>query len=248
MTLLLSLLACDPDVPTTTDSGTPPTDTATTEPVPPPEWCQEPLEGVLQEITTDHPGAPYFISHPIETTSTTPTVIFLGGGQGDQGSAQASWDLFFTMGDGIAEVRAVLPWAASGSLSGDPDRITEIRDEVVACYGGDPDGVHLAGTSNGGILAFDIALEGSGAFATLMGVPGVPSSWSQGDLATPLAGMRIYNGVGSDDTGWLSEVNRVHDAMVAEGLDATYAEFTGQGHVVSVDWDETVLYDFWFDR
>ncbi len=244
---MLAILACGAEPPGTPDSGTTTGDTGTAT-VPAPEWCQEPLDGALQEVTTDHPAAPYFLSHPMAPSDDTQTVIFLGGGPGDQGSAQASWDLFFTMGDGVAEIRAVLPWADSGSLSDEPDRIGEVVDEVLACYGGDRSGVHLAGTSNGGRLAYDLALAGDGRYATLMGVPGVPSSWQQGDLAEPLADMRIYNGVGSDDTGWKSEVARVHEAMIAEGLDATYAEFEDQGHVVNTEWDETVLYDFWLDR
>jgi len=252
MTLWLTLLACGTDLPATadsgtTDSGTSATDSGTTT-VTPPDWCQEPAQGALQEITTDHPGAPYFISHPFEPKASTHTVIFLGGGSGDKGSAQASWDLFFTQGVGIAEIRAVLPWAESGSLGDDAARIETIRDEVLACYGGSADSVHLAGTSNGGVMAYDLALAGPGGFATLMGIPGVPSSWRQDDLAAPLAGMRIYNAVGSDDAGWIGEVQRVHDAMIAEGLDATYNELEGVGHVVSPDWDETVLYDFWLER
>lgn len=252
MTLWLSLLACGSDLPTTRDSHTTATDSGAadsgTTTVTAPDWCQEPAQGMLQEITTDHPGAPYFISHPFEPKGSTHTVIFLGGGSGDKGSAQASWDLFFTQGDGIAEIRAVLPWAETGSLSDDSARILTLRDEVLACYGGSADSVHLAGTSNGGVMAYDLALEGSGAFATLLGIPGVPSSWSRDDLAAPLAGMRIYNAVGSDDTSWKAEVERVHAAMVDEGLDATYSELEGYGHVVSPDWDETVLYDFWLDR
>ena len=151
-------------------------------------------------------------------------------------------------GDGIAEVRVVLPWADSGTLSDDPSRILTVRDEVLDCYGGDPEQVHLAGTSNGGRLAYDLALEGTGGFATLLGIPGVPSQWTAEGLAAPLAGLRIYNAVGSEDTGWKSEVERVHAAMIEAGLDATYDELEDQGHVVDPDWDETVLYDFWLDR
>ncbi len=244
MTLWLSLLACGTATP---DTGTPDSDSDSDTP-PPPDWCLAPEEGALQEVTFDHPEAPYFLSHPLAASEDTPTILFLGGGSGDQGSAQASWDLFFTQGQGIAEVRAVLPWADTGTLSDDPSRILALRDEVLDCYGGDPDRVHLAGTSNGGRLAYDLALEGAGGFATLLGIPGVPTDWTTDGLATPLTGMRIYNAVGSEDVGWKSEVERVHAAMVEAGLEATYNELEGQGHVVTPDWDETILYDFWLDR
>lgn len=248
MPLILLTLACGAEPPPTDSGTTSATDSGETTVVPPPEWCHAAEPGLLQEISADHPGAPYFLSHPMTPDDGTQTVIFLGGGPGDQGSAQASWDLFFTQGDGISQIRAVLPWAATGSLSDDPDRIVTIRDEVLACYGGDPDSVHIAGTSNGGRLAFDLAQAHPGGFATLLGAPGVLSSWSQDQLAATFDGVRVFNGVGSDDTGWKAGVSELHQAMIAEGVDATYSEFEGQGHVVSVAWDETVLYDFWLDR
>jgi predicted esterase len=248
MTIWLLTLACGSSEPTPPiDSVGETADTAVTTPEPP-EWCLAAESGVLQEITTDHPAAPYFLSHPRDASAATQTVIFLAGGSGDKGSAQASWDLFFTQGDGIGEIRAVLPWSASNSLPQEADRIREIRDEVLACYGGDADGVHLSGTSNGGRTAFDLAYVHGADFATLLGAPGTLSSWSQSDLAEPLAGLRIFNGVGSDDSGWKSEVEALNEAMVAVGLDATFVEFPDQGHVVTPGWDETLLFDFWLDR
>ncbi len=243
--MFLLLLACTGDTATddsgaTLDSG----DTGTVDVTDPPDWCVEAVEGELQ-VVVDHAASPYFISHPRESGPGTPTVVFLGGGQGDEGSARFGFEAFFMQGSGIGEVRAVLPYSESGFLPDEKDRILEAIDEVHDCYGGARGPVHIAGTSNGGVAAFDLAYDRPEVFTTLMGVPGVFSSSGATSDLDPLADLRVYNGVGALDTGWKGEVKRIHEAMVAAGMDSTYAEFADQGHSPSLDWDESVLYDFW---
>ena len=240
--MFLWLLACQGDPGNTDSGGTDPGDSSAD--TVPPEWCLEAEEGVLQDAP-DHPAGPYFLSHPREPGDTTPTVLFLAGGSGGRNSAQYTFELFFMLGSGIGDVRVVLPYATSGSLGDDPERILDIVDEVLACYGGNRDAVHLAGTSNGGLAAFDLTLDHPEPFASLMGVPGVFSSGSATQNLGALANLRVYNGVGELDTNWKSEVQRIHEAMVNDGIDATYAEFADQGHVPTPDWDESVLFDFW---
>ena len=206
--------------------------------------CPAQESGELPDVTVT-PGAPYYIHHPTTTDDPTHTIVFLGGGPGDSGSARTMWQLFLAQGDGVEDVRVVLPYSLTGTLYDERDRVPVIVDEILTCFGGDPDHVHLAGTSNGGRGAFDLSVESPGVFATLLGAPGVFSNFDGDAAASALAGMSVYNGVGSDDTSWQVAVAETHAALVALGIDSEYAEFEGQTHVPADDWDETVLFDFW---
>jgi len=73
---------------------------------------------------------------------------------------------------------------------------------VLACYGGDPTEVHLAGTSNGGLAAFALMTVHPEYFATLLGVPGAfpvqdPATIDRAVLGRTLAGRAVFNGVGA---------------------------------------------------
>ncbi len=232
-------VACTGD-PAVDDSGASTPDTATA----PPEWCMPPEPGLLQAMD-QHPAGPYFVSHPMEATDDTPTVVFLPGSRGDAPSAETAWGLYFLHGTEIANVRVVLPFSDNSSLADETDRVLELIDEVLACYGGDRKKVHMAGTSNGGKAAYDLAKEHPERFVSLLGIPGSFSSWSPEELGDALADVPVYNGVGSEDHIWLEDVRKLHEGLLEGGVDATYAEFEGEAHVMSPDWDEDVLFDFW---
>ena len=81
-------------------------------------------------------------------------------------------------------------------------RTLAIVNEVLACYGGDPTEVHLAGTSNGGLAAFALMTVHPEYFATLLGVPGAfpvqdPATIDRAVLGRTLAGRAVFNGVGA---------------------------------------------------
>ncbi|MFT5682598.1 MAG: putative esterase [Myxococcota bacterium] len=244
------LVACSGS---TTDSASPDTDTDSpddtgpgdTAPFDPPDWCPEIGTGLQDVTTTD--ASPYFLTHPMTDSLDVPTVILFGGGPGNRGSAEGAFRGWLDGGDGMAEVRTVMPYAADEDLTDEYDRALAVLDEVLLCWGGDPAAVHIAGTSNGGRGAFDLMLDNPDRFATLLGAPGVFSSASSGELAG-LVGRRVYNGVGSEDTSWQPSVEQTHEQLEAAGVDSIYAEFDGQGHVLTQEFDTTVFFDFWLDR
>jgi pimeloyl-ACP methyl ester carboxylesterase len=105
---------------------------------------------------TGTPAGPYLVHHP--TTGRVPkhTVIFLPGGDGSKDlSEEFIWPLWLANGRGVDEVRVVIPYTADGDLGDEQERIVAIAAEVLGCFGGDPAHVHLAGTSMGGLAAFE---------------------------------------------------------------------------------------------
>jgi predicted esterase len=210
----------------------------------PPEWCETALPGELQDVTTT-PASAYFVHHPADGAIHVPIVIFLPGGNGARGAGMGNFDGFCSRGDGLQSMRVVFPYAADGNLLDEYDRALDVLDEVLQCYGGDPDHVHLAGTSNGGMGAFELMVESGGPFATLTGAPGVFSGASPDDMAAALDGKAVLNGVGELDTGWVPAVEATHQQLESLGIDSTLEIFPGQGHSPNDSFDQAVLYDFW---
>ncbi|MBI2940346.1 MAG: hypothetical protein HYY04_07880 [Chloroflexi bacterium] len=139
----------------------------------------------------------------------------------------------------------MVPYSVEDDFIDEAGRTFEILDEVLACYGGDAAKVHIAGVSNGGLVAFALMLARPDRFATLLGAPGSFSRQDPAAWARALAGRAVFNGVGSNDDGWKSEVKATHDALVAAGVESVYVEFAGQGHIVGEAFDESVFFEFW---
>jgi predicted esterase len=244
--MLTVLLACSGSsrTPDTADPAADTADTADTGVFEPPDWCPETGDGLQDVTSTD--ASPYLITHPI-SGGAVPTIIFLGGGPGDRGSAEGGFAGWLDGGDGMSEVRTVLPYADDGDLTDEYERTLAVLSEVLTCWGGDPAAVHIAGTSNGGRGAFDLMLSHPDTFATLLGAPGVFSS-ATSDALAGLVGRSVYNGVGSEDDTWQPYVEQTHEQLLAAGVDSIYVEFEGQGHVLTPDFDTTVFFDFWLSR
>ncbi|MBI2916643.1 MAG: hypothetical protein HYY01_01505 [Chloroflexi bacterium] len=212
-----------------------------------PEHCVPPEKGEPQDIVGT-PTAPYFVRHPAEDNPEAPTIVFLGGGSGSRRSAERLWTSYLSGGRGVDDFRIVLPYSNDLEYSdpGEAQRTFRILDEVLACYGGDPAQVHLAGFSNGGYAAFELMLQQPDRFATLLGAPGlfplfrITEQWAQA-----LCGHAIFNGVGSNDVDWKQDVRTTHENLLNMGLDSVYVEFAGQGHRLDEAFDETVFFDFW---
>ena len=237
--------------PTPTPTSTP-TSEPTPTPVPPqmladaPTYCVAPEKGEPQDIVST-PASPYFVRQPTENNPNVPTIVFLGGGWGSRRSAQRVWANYLSGGRGVDAFRVVLPYSVDVAFTDyEAHRTFKVVDEVLACYGGDPAQVHLAGFSNGGITAFDLMLERPDRFATLLGAPGLftlyttPNQWAEA-----LCGKAVFNGVGSADDGWKQDVRTNYEGLQSVGIESVYVEFAGQGHSLSEAFDETVFIDFW---
>jgi len=253
--LLGLALACDPvgvlddedtapgsdtDTDTDTDTG----GDSDTEPFEPPEYCEEALQGELQHVAS-HPEAPYFVHHPDTDSLSVPTIVFMPGGGGTESSGPGTFRQWFERGSSLGDYRVLVVVSGDGDLTDEWDRVPAALDEVLACYGGDSSRVHLAGTSNGGLGAFSVMLDHYERFATLMGCPGVWTSWDEDEVLTALTGRPVYNGVGELDSGWLPYVELTHERLLALGLDSVYVEFEGQDHIPNDAFDQDQLFDFW---
>lgn len=211
----------------------------------PPEWCPVPGLGLIEVHET--PASPYFILHPEPEPAVTdaPIVIFLPGGPGDQGSASMVFGNWVGQPQGRGAFRIAIPFAEDGDLTDEYDRTVDILDEILTCFGGDREHVHLAGTSNGGIGAYDLMLVEHKRFASLLGAPGGWRTWDEEAVKTALTGKSVYNGVGELDDIWRDPVEQTHDNLIAAGIDSKLVIFEGEGHALSPDFDESIFYDFW---
>lgn len=207
--------------------------------------CELMTAGPLREARRS-PASPYFIHHPAVGSADAPTVMFIpGGSTGTREAAQRVWANYLSGGHGVNEYRVVIPYAVDFDLYDDPERILLIVDEVLACFGGDPSQVHIAGYSRGGQIAFDLMLRRPDLFATVLGAPGEfqlidPEQWRE-----KLAGKAVFNGVGADDSDWLPFVKATHAGLVEAGINSVYVEFPGEGHRLSSEFDESVFFSFW---
>lgn len=213
----------------------------------PPDWCEPAQLGVLQDVTTT-PAAPYFVHHPDDGSVHVPIVIFLPGGSGAQGAGMGAFTGFLADAAELQQIRAVIVYSADGNLLDEYPRSVAVLDEVLQCYGGDADHVHLAGTSNGGMGACDLMLDQPEPFATLTGAPGLFSFTTPSMLTSALSDKAVLNGVGELDYGWVAGVQAQHEELVSLGIDSTLEIFEGQGHTPSESFDEGVLYDFWLSH
>lgn len=210
--------------------------------------CPERASGLVEVTTT--PASPYLVRHPTaEGSESGPVVVFLGGGPGDAMSASVAWSSFLERADAVEHFWAIMPYTSDGSMVDEGDRIVAIVEEVLACYGGDPSRVHLAGTSNGGRAAFAIMLESPDVFATLLGAPGYFQETDTSVIASALAGKAVFNGVGEEDSeDWRSVVAETHELLTGLGIESVYDELEGQGHVPDASFDPSPLFEFWLEH
>ena len=218
-------------------------------PVPTPGFCLPADE--LQNVGGT-PASPYFVVHPETGDATTQTIMFVPGGRGSRRGAERVWSNYMAEGVGLENFRLVIPYAEDFDLLDDTRRVLTIVPEVLACYGGEPGGVHLAGVSNGGLIAFSLMVNSPELFTSLLGAPGAfpttdPSAWRDvpPEWAEKLIGKRVFNGVGELDEDWQPEVRATHESLSAQGVDSVYVEFSGQNHGLDEAFDESTIVEFW---
>jgi len=209
----------------------------------PPEWCPRPEAG-LQDVTGT-PASPYYVHQPDPGASDPSVVVFLPGGFGDAAVASLCFDLWLSEGDRLGDFRVVVPYSADGDFTDERDRVPDVLDEALLCFGPAPR-VHLAGTSLGGLAAYALALEAPDRFATLLGAPGTWDPRDEDAIAVALAGKSVLHAVGElDDDLWQTEVQTNQAMLERLGIDSTVLVMEGEGHILSPGFDESVFFDFW---
>ncbi len=212
----------------------------------PPTSCPSLEPSARIDVTTSD-AAPYLVRFPSNSDEPADIVLFMPGGPGTAAQAPLTFDLWLGQGKGIDDFLVVMPYSATGNLPGEPEHVLAVLDEIEACFC-NTGRVHLGGTSNGGRLAYRLALEHADRFSTLLGAPGVFEDPDPRTLDRALAGKRVFNAVGELDGGWRAGVEASHQALLDAGVDSTLYEMPGQGHILSEDFDESVFFAFWSDR
>jgi predicted esterase len=164
--------------------------------------------------------------------------------------AQSLWNRFFANRPETDRFVVVIPYVNDGDLITDTGRMLVILDEMLWCTRANPQAVHLAGTSNGGLAAFAIMTAHPEYFATLLGAPGAfpvpdPSKVQREVWAERFAGRAVFNGVGAADAAWRAEVMATHNALAAAGVESVFVEFARQGHVTDATFDPSPFFEFW---
>lgn len=118
-----------------------------------------------------------------------------------------------------------------GYLGGDTlPRLHELIDHIEATYAVEGGKLHLAGVSNGGRAAFELALDRPDRFASLSLLPGMPNDAGMEQLER-LADLPMAMYVGGDDKPWLTKMREVEERMTELGFPPErFTVLEGEGH------------------
>ena len=179
-----------------------------------------------------------YIVKPAQTLSEpSPLVILMGGGPGN---ASISRDTSIWLGGGFAErgwMVAVPVSPNNRAFRGDENNhkveqlITELqkRDEVANGK------VLLAGISNGGMSALEIARRNP---ANYMGVAAVPALATSVVDNRVLAGFPVYLRIGgADQLGWAERFDETAEALTEAGVDLDAAILDSSPHMFRMNWE-----------
>ena len=179
-----------------------------------------------------------YIVKPAQTLSEpSPLVILMGGGPGN---ASISRDTSIWLGGGFAErgwMVAVPVSPNNRAFRGDENNhkveqlITELqkRDEISNGK------VLLAGISNGGMSALEIARRNP---ANYMGVAAVPALATSVVDNRVLAGFPVYLRIGgADQLGWAERFDETAEALTEAGVDLDAAILDSAPHMFRMNWE-----------
>ena len=179
-----------------------------------------------------------YIVKPAQTLSEpSPLVILMGGGPGN---ASISRDTSIWLGGGFAErgwIVAVPVSPNNRAFRGDENNhkveqlITELqkRDEIANGK------VLLAGISNGGMSALEIARRNP---ANYMGVAAVPALATSVVDNRVLAGFPVYLRIGgADQLGWADRFDETAEALTEAGVDLDAAILDSAPHMFRMNWE-----------
>jgi predicted esterase len=177
-----------------------------------------------------------FIVAPTTGTAPHPLVILMGGGPGNasisadtsrwlgSGFAARGWYVAVPISPDNRSFRGPASNALIASLIG----TLEKREEVAAGK------VLLAGVSNGGMSALEIARRDPDRYLGVAAVPAISTGRTKNDS---LKGFSVYLRIGGDDQlGWADNFNETVESLTSAGvyLDAEILE--GAPHMFRMDW------------
>lgn len=130
----------------------------------------------------------------------------------------------------------VSPVARDGmGLTQDVGAIESVLDAVGKVVKFEGGRAHVAGASNGGKTALRFATTKRERVASLMLLPGAPSTPEDWNRLDVLKGMNVRLYVGGEDRAWLQEAKRLETELSQLNARVTLSVLEGQGHVLKLD-------------
>ena len=179
-----------------------------------------------------------YIVKPAETSSgPAPLVILMGGGPGN---ASISRDTSIWLGGGFAErgwMVAVPVSPNNRAFRGDENNqkveqlIAELQKREEILNGK----VLLAGISNGGMSALEIARRNPDNYMGVAAVPALATSVVDNRV---LAGFPVYLRIGgADQLGWADRFDETAEALTEAGVDLDAAILDSAPHMFRMNWE-----------
>lgn len=179
-----------------------------------------------------------FMVQPAQTTDApSPLLILMGGGPGN---ASISRDTSIWLGSGFAErgwmvAVPVSPNNRAFRGAENNEKVAQLiqvlqqRDDIA-------DGrVMLAGISNGGMSALEIARRNPDAY---MGVVAVPALATSAFDNRPLKDFPVYLRIGGEDQlGWADRFDETEAALTEAGVDLDAAILDSAPHMFRMNWE-----------
>ena len=161
-----------------------------------------------------------------------PVLIALPPGAQDRAMVEAGERLYWREEALRLGWTVISPIAPEGeTLHGENlPRVFDLLARIEERYAVEGTRVHLAGVSNGGRTAFELALAQPARFASLTLAPGMPLDLDLERLSA-LKGLPIAMYVGGEDSGWRAPMERIAERLGELGASpARFTVFEGEGH------------------
>lgn len=171
-----------------------------------------------------------------DSAAAAPLVILMPGGSGDQALAR---DLYYWLGEELAMRgwAVAIPVSPNGrSFRGANNALIPLLIDALQEREEIAEGpTLLAGISNGGMSALEIAAAGLREYSGILAVPAlVPNNL---DLSR-LEGMPIYLRIGDqDEMGWASRLEEIRAALQEAGAEVDADLVFMAQHMFSMDWE-----------
>ena len=204
--------------------------------------------GVAQERITLEDGSRLgvFMVKPAETSSQpAPLVVLMGGGPGN---ASISRDTSIWLGGGFAERgwMVAVPVSPNNRAFRGVDnniKVEQLIAELQKRAEISSDKVLLAGISNGGMSALEIARRNP---ENYLGVAAVPALATSVVDNRSLSGFPVYLRIGGEDQlGWADRFDETANALTEAGVDLDAAILDSAPHMFRMNWESL---DAWLEK
>ena len=204
--------------------------------------------GVAQERITLEDGSRLgvFMVKPAESLSQpAPLVILMGGGPGN---ASISRDTSIWLGGGFAErgwmvAVPVSPNNRAFRGTDNNDKVEQLIVELQKRADISSGKVLLAGISNGGMSALEIARRNPDNYLGVAAVPALATSVVDN---RSLSGFPVYLRIGGEDQlGWADRFDETANALTEAGVDLDAAILDSAPHMFRMNWESL---DAWLEK